>query len=135
MIGNSLDMGKDEMKGQVQNEKDGKYAPDAAAYAPAVLTFFLAEVRPEEERRQKRSMLALAREHFRAPGMILLVLCCTLAGETMHCVTVFFNQKQYVRCGMSDWMIGVAFLMMTLAGDEAVDGVAGFPKDLSLQGF
>lgn len=82
----------------------------------AVLTFFLAEVRPEEERRQKRSMLALAREHFRAPGMILLVLCCTLAGETMHCVTVFFNQKQYVRCGMSDWMIGVAFLVMTLAG-------------------
>ena len=82
----------------------------------AVLTFFLAEVRPEEERRQKRSMLALAREHFRAPGMILLVLCCTLAGETMHCITVFFNQKQYVRCGMSDWMIGVAFLVMTLAG-------------------
>ena len=82
----------------------------------AVLTFFLAEVKPEEECRQKRSMLALAKEHFRTPGMILLVLCCALDGETMHCVTVFFNQKQYVRCGMSDWMIGAAFLVMTLAG-------------------
>ena len=82
----------------------------------AVLTFFLAEVKPEEECRQKRSILALAKEHFRIPGMITLVLCCGLAAETMHCVMVFFNQKQYVRCGMSDWMIGAAFLVMTLAG-------------------
>ena len=82
----------------------------------AVLTFFLAEVKPEEECRQKRSILALAKEHFRIPGMIPLVLCCGLAAETMHCVMVFFNQKQYVRCGMSDWMIGAAFLVMTLAG-------------------
>ena len=61
-------------------------------------------------------MLALVKEHFRVPGMIQLVLCCTLAGETMQCMMVFFNQKLYVRCGMSDRMIGAAFLVMTLAG-------------------
>ena len=82
----------------------------------AVLTFFLAEVKPEEACQQKGSMLALVKEHFRVPGMIQLVLCCTLAGETMQCMMVFFNQKLYVRCGMSDRMIGAAFLVMTLAG-------------------
>ena len=82
----------------------------------AVLTFFLAEVKPEEECQQKGSMLALVKEHFRVPGMIQLVLCCTLAGETMQCMMVFFNQKLYVRCGMSDRMIHAAFLVMTLAG-------------------
>ena len=82
----------------------------------AILTFFLAEVRPEEERHQKRSFRALAREHFRAPGMIAIVLCGALFFEVVHLVTVYFNQLQYLRCGLSDRMIGIAFIAVSATG-------------------
>lgn len=82
----------------------------------AVLTFFLAEVRPEEELHRKRSFRSLAREHFRAPGMIALVLCGAFFFEVVHQVTVYFNQLQYLRCGLSDKMIGIAFIAVSVTG-------------------
>ena len=82
----------------------------------AVLTFFLAEVRPEEELHRKRSFRGLAREHFRVPGMIAIVLCGALFFEVVRLVTVYFNQLQYLRCGLSDRMIGAAFIAVSATG-------------------
>lgn len=81
----------------------------------AVLTFFLQEVKPEEKQVHQR-LLPLARAHFRIPGMLPLVLCAAVFGEVVHCVTVYFGQLQYVRCGMGEQAIGAAFLLVSAAG-------------------
>ena len=84
--------------------------------AAAVLTLFLQEVRQEEARKQREPLLKLAGSHFRVPGMLALVVCAALFSETVHCVTIYFNQLQYLRCGLSDRAIGTAFLIASLAG-------------------
>lgn len=89
----------------------------AAAYAAAaVLTFFLDEVRPQERKRRERRLLPLVRGHFLVPGMTALTLCGALFFEVTHCVTVWFGQLQYVRCGMGDRAIGFAFIAVSAAG-------------------
>ncbi len=82
----------------------------------AVLTCFLQEVRPQEAREPRQPLRRLARAHFRVPGMLALVVCSALFSEVTHCVTVYFNQLQYLRCGMPDRAIGAAFLIASLAG-------------------
>ena len=86
----------------------------AVTYAlAAVLTFFLAEVRPEAELCRKRRLLPLIRGHFRVPGMAALVLCGALFFEITHCVAVWFGQLQYIRCGMGDRAVGAAFVIVS----------------------
>ena len=82
----------------------------------AVLTLFLQEVRPREARRQREPLGRLARAHFRVPGMLALVVCAALFSEAVHCVTLYFSQLQYLRCGLGDRAIGAAFLAASLAG-------------------
>lgn len=82
----------------------------------ALLTLFLQEVRPEEARRQREPLKALVRAHFRVPGMLALVICAAVYSETVHCVTIYFNQLQYLRCGLGPRAIGAAFLVASLAG-------------------
>ena len=82
----------------------------------AALTFFLREVRPPEKHRARPRLMALARAHFRVPGMLGLVVCAAVFCEVSHCVTVYFSQLQYLRCGLSGRAIGAAFLLVSLAG-------------------
>jgi MFS family permease len=48
--------------------------------------------------------------------MLALVFCAAVFSETVHCVTIYFNQLQYLRCGLPDRAIGAAFLIASLAG-------------------
>ena len=82
----------------------------------ALLTLFLREVRPEEGRKPREPLGRLIRTHFRVPGMLALVFCAAVFSETVHCVTIYFNQLQYLRCGLPDRAIGAAFLIASLAG-------------------
>ena len=85
--------------------------------AAAALSFFLREVRPPQ-REHGGAMAAFrltlsAFAHTR--GLLTLVLAFSLLGGVHQCVSVFFSQLQYVRCGMDDRMIGVAGILATLA--------------------
>lgn len=82
----------------------------------ALLTLFLREVRPEEARTPREPLGRLVRAHFRVPGMLALVICAAVFSETVHCVTIYFNQLQYLRCGLPERAIGAAFLLASLAG-------------------
>ncbi|MBR4502034.1 MAG: MFS transporter [Clostridia bacterium] len=87
------------------------------AYAlAAALTFLLAEVRPEDPRGKRPRLLSMAKDHFRLPGMVPLVVCTAVYAETVHCVTVYFSQLQYLRCGLDARAVGVAFLAVSAAG-------------------
>ena len=89
----------------------------AIAYAlAAALTFMLTEVRPESPGVKHPRILSLAKEHFRLPGMLPLVVCSAVYCETVHCVTVYFSQLQYLRCGMGPRAVGAAFLAVSAAG-------------------
>lgn len=81
----------------------------------AVLTFFLSEVKSEEQP-ETRHFRALAKAHFCIPGMLKLAICMALFSESVHCVTIYFSQLQYLRCGMSERMIGAAFIFVSAAG-------------------
>ena len=82
----------------------------------ALLTCFLQEVRPEEGRKPREPLGRLVRAHFRVPGMLALVICAAVFSEAVHCVTIYFNQLQYLRCGLPERAIGAAFLLASLAG-------------------
>ncbi|MBR6707777.1 MAG: MFS transporter [Clostridia bacterium] len=89
----------------------------AIAYVlAAALTFMLTEVRPESPGEKHPRLLSLAKEHFRLPGMLPLVVCSAVFCETVHCVTVYFGQLQYLRCGMGPRAVGAAFLAVSAAG-------------------
>ena len=81
----------------------------------AVLTFFLSEVKSEEQH-ETRHFRALAKAHFSIPGMLQLAVCTALFSESVHCITIYFSQLQYLRCGMSERMIGAAFIIVSAAG-------------------
>ena len=86
--------------------------------AAALLSLLLEEVRPA--RKEKISPLAgfgtsvQALRHTR--GLLPLVLCGALLGTAVQNVSVFLNQLQYVRCGMTPSVIGFCTLATMAAG-------------------
>ena len=61
----------------------------------ALLTFFLSEVKSEEQRETRR-FRALAKAHFSTPGILKLAVCAALFSESVHCITIYFSQLR--RC-------------------------------------
>ncbi len=56
-------------------------------------------------------------ENFFASRRLLLFLAGTaLLSETRQNITVFFNQLQYIRCSLSESVIGILFLLTSIAG-------------------
>ena len=99
----------------------GRYRPAAFATVityglAAILTLFLTEVRPRQTKQKRPAFLPLLKEQLRAPGMIPLVLCGALFSEAVHCITVYFSQLQYIRCGLDQTIIGLAFALTAVAG-------------------
>lgn len=84
--------------------------------AAALLSLGLCEVNPGEA--GSRGTLAsftdavcgLARNR----SLLLLVVGCALLAEVNQTISVFLNQLQYVRCGMSASAIGVVYIAVTL---------------------
>lgn len=86
--------------------------------AAAVLALGLREVRrPEEARTQPaRAFFSLLRQLLRDRRLLRLLLATALLNETHQTITVFLNQLQYVRAGMSARAIAAVYLAVTLAG-------------------
>ena len=52
---------------------------------------------------------------FQTRGLLPLILCGILSGEVFRCIGVFYNQLQYVRCGMGERAIALVYMAETLA--------------------
>ena len=85
--------------------------------AAALLTLGLAELKPADgARAYPKEFLQLLRRTFDNKRLMLLLVGVALLNETHQTVTVFLNQLQYVRCGLSDAAIGYIYIGVTLAG-------------------
>ena len=86
--------------------------------AAAALSFGLREVKsPDATRRATpRELMACVLTALRDRRLLLLLLGVALLNDTHQTVTVFLNQLQYVRCGLSDAAIGVVYVGVTMIG-------------------
>lgn len=84
--------------------------------AAALLSLGLCEVKPGEAGSRGTlvsftdAVCGLARNR----SLLLLVVGCALLAEVNQTISVFLNQLQYVRCGMSASAIGVVYIAVTL---------------------
>lgn len=89
----------------------------------AMCTFGLTEVRGKQENSEdvyemfsfSRVLLFLGQTLKDRPRFLFLV-GVALFNETHQIITVFLNQFQYVKCGLSDAVIGYIYILVTVAG-------------------
>lgn len=85
--------------------------------AAALLALFLREVKPEaHEPPRVREFFRLLRQVLKNGHLLLFLLGVALFNEAHQTVTVFLNQLQYVRSGLSPAAIGIAYIAMTVVG-------------------
>ena len=93
--------------------------------AAFVLSLFLSRLpgnpsaRSEKHRNKPicfRQSLDLLKNFFASRRLLLFLAGTALLSETRQNITVFFNQLQYIRCGLSESVIGILFLLTSIAG-------------------
>jgi len=83
----------------------------------AVLAFFLQEVKAEEETNASaKEFVGLLKETISNKYLLLFLIGIAVFNETHQTITVFLNQLQYVRAGLSDAMIGYVYIVVTIIG-------------------
>ena len=83
----------------------------------ALLSLGLKEVRPEKTRAfRPKELRMLLRRVLSDKSLLLLLAGTAFFSEAHQTVTVFLNQPQYVRCGLSSSAIGYLYLAAALAG-------------------
>lgn len=84
----------------------------------AILSCFLKEVRPETTREAQplKEFIVVLKSTFGRKELLLFLIGVGLFTECHQTITVFLNQLQYVRAGMSNQMIGVVFAIVTITG-------------------
>lgn len=90
----------------------------AATHAIALaLCFLLVEVRrgASRERTSLTGFLRCLRDTLRKRRLLALLLGFALYREVAQLVTVWLNQNLYLRCGMPDFAIGWAYMLIPLA--------------------
>lgn len=93
--------------------------------AAALLSLGLVEVHPAPHQAEARERFgATLRSTLAAPGLLAFLVAVGLLSETHQTVTVFLNQLQYQRCGMTDAAIGAVYIAATLLGLCGVWSVA-----------
>ncbi len=90
----------------------------AATYGiAALLTLFLTEVREREQRSFRLSeYTAILRELLQDPYRLLFLVGVACLTQSHQTVTVFLNQLQYERCGVSPTLMGYLYIGVTLVG-------------------
>ena len=77
----------------------------------------MTEVRPAPaERAAREPFRATLRASLAAPGLAALLVASGLLAEVHQTVTVFLNQLQYERCGMTSTAIGAVYIVTSLLG-------------------
>ncbi len=90
----------------------------AVSYGAALLlSFFLKEVCPTKRKKtQGEAFLSVLRSTFRRPAILLFLIAAALLSESHQTITVFLNQLQYERCGLSSSVMGLLYMVATLFG-------------------
>ncbi len=92
--------------------------------AAAVLALFLREVKPPEARDVTvRESLQILTGQLKNRNLLLFLTGVALVNETHQTITVFLNQLQYTRVGMTPGMISGAYILLSLAGLVSVFSV------------
>lgn len=85
--------------------------------AAALLTFSLKEVRGEEKGgTREESIRETLKNTLRNRTLLLFLVAAALLSEAHQTITVFLNQLQYTRCGLSSAAMGVVYMAATLLG-------------------
>lgn len=84
----------------------------------AILSFGLKEVKAagQSERMSFGHSLTILRETLFNRNLLFLVVAAALLNEVNQTITVFFNQLQYTKAGMSVRLISGVYILMTLSG-------------------
>ena len=85
----------------------------------AIIAFWLVEVKNNNTGRSNEGALnffVLLRRTLKNKYLILFLIGVALLNETHQTITVFLNQLQYVKCGLSDTTIGYVYIGATLVG-------------------
>lgn len=84
----------------------------------AMLSLGLTEVKNTSEMQaaNPKELLAIFKSVVANKRSLLFLLGVALLNETHQTVTVFLNQLQYVRCGLSDTAIGYIYIGVTIVG-------------------
>lgn len=83
----------------------------------ALLSLGITEVKPETPGDFSGRALAQAwKGAFRNREFLLFLLAAAFLSETHQTITVFLNQLQYTRCGLSDSAMGWVYIGMTVLG-------------------
>lgn len=83
----------------------------------ALLAFTLKEVKAEqEERASVKEFIRLLKETLTNKYLLMFIIGIAVFNETHQTITVFLNQLQYVRAGMSTAMIGYVYIGVTIIG-------------------
>ncbi len=89
------------------------------AYGVAtVLVFFIQEVRSAESKTEPlvSEFLYILKDTWKRKELFLFLIGIALFSECHQTITVFLNQLQYMRAGMTNQSIGWAYVVMTAAG-------------------
>ena len=85
--------------------------------AAALLSLGLAEVKEEKsEGSRTAAFFPLMRQTLANKHLLLFLIGAALLSETHQVITVFFNQLQYTKCGLSTRWIGYIYVLVTIAG-------------------
>lgn len=83
----------------------------------AFLSFFLSEVKSEETRKNSLTeFCAIFPRIVKNKSLILFLAAAAFMTQTHQTITVFLNQIQYEKCGMSASSIGFVYIVVTLVG-------------------
>lgn len=84
----------------------------------AILSFGLVEVKNADEthRINLKELAVIVRLIVTNKRSVLFLIGVALLNETHQTITVFLNQLQYVRCGLSDAAIGYIYIGVTIIG-------------------
>ncbi|NLS86215.1 MAG: MFS transporter [Ruminococcaceae bacterium] len=85
----------------------------------AILTLFITEVKKPKasmEANAQKQFFGILRNIFKNKYLLMFLVGAALLNETHQTFTVFLSQLQYVKGGMTDKMIGAAYILITIAG-------------------
>lgn len=82
----------------------------------ALLTFALTETASPQTDRRTHSLIGLMKDTLTNKNLLFFLIGIALFNETHQTITVFLNQLQYVKCGLSPSAIGYIYILVTLFG-------------------
>lgn len=85
----------------------------------AILAFWLIEVKSNHGKSEKGitgDFIKLLKQILKKKKLILFLIGVALFNETHQTITVFLNQLQYVKCGLTNTAMGFIYIGVTLVG-------------------